>query len=133
MTFDDLRERATEALENNRTYANEQLGWSLPEQYVHGLRLIGHQGIVRTLEESIEELLSGACFPRVVDLGVAGILDGKTLILWYPSGEPPVERLEDTWNQGYGPFKPIGVISPRESFRLTAEELRKLAVRWAQG
>lgn len=130
--FDQLSALAAEAVERNRCYANEQLGFSLPEDFIHGLFVEGFLGEFYSLRDAVTLLMNGESFPRLVDLAVRGIYGEKTFVLWIPSGHRASSYINVSWNNGLGPFKPVGVMSPKSHFRLSKIELEGLALEWLE-
>lgn len=112
MNAAELSELAEQCVTASRNHANSQLDWELPDRYVHKLLVEGRPDALFRLNEVVSALLAGSLFPRVVDVSIGGLANGHTLVLWRPSAEPPVENIKDTWNQGFGPFKPMGLMVP---------------------
>jgi hypothetical protein len=92
--------------------ANQQLTYQLTNDCLHGIYSQAHLGKLYTLEESVDCLLHDGMFPPIVDLTIRGSLEERPLVVWIPSGHPKVHEIEDTWNEGFGPFKPMGLLIP---------------------
>ncbi len=104
---------AQAALSENFERVNSLLNFALPEESIHWIWLGSMKEELMTLEDAVELFLGPTGdFPAIIDLVVAGILDGQTLVAWLRSGHPDVHDIEQTWNEGYGPFKPMGIMTP---------------------
>ena len=130
VSYEEILELARRAVKENLRYSGDLLGYELPEETLHGLCIAGFTGELYKLEELVNLLVNESTFPHLVDLAVLGLSEGKTCILWIPSGDPETSVIDESWNQGLGPFKPAGVMSPKSHYRLTPEELEKLASDW---
>lgn len=114
MTKAVLLPLAERAIQKTLDLADSKLNFELPRDCLHGIYLKGLMGgSLYSIESAIECLLtSEGLFPPIVDLAVRGILEDKPLVVWIRSGHPDVCDLEDTWNDGFGPFKPMGLMIP---------------------
>lgn len=133
MKFDELKHWANSAISANIRFASIQLGWQLPLDTVHCILVKGLSEQLLDTKKAIDSLLTGPKFPRVVDLAVRGIVGEKTLVVWIPSGEQKVEDPEMTWNEGFGPFKPVGIMIPSyigKSPPLSRSSLEKMGRDW---
>lgn len=124
---------AKAALRENFDRVNSLLTFTLPEESIHWIWLDSMKEELMTLEDAVELFLGPAGdFPAIIDLVVAGVLDGRTLVAWLRSGHPDVHDIEQTWNEGYGPFKPMGIMTPFKlapGQKLTLCQLERLAER----
>lgn len=114
-------------------YSAEQLGLAWEGVAQHALAFTGWQGEVLKVEDAVMLLWSQQTFPRVVDLAVRGLLAAGPIVLWIPMGGIGTNVLEETLNQGYGPFKPVGMMFPsRMGGRppLSREQLLELGREW---
>lgn len=133
VTFEGVLGLAKRAVVETIRHASEQLQWRLPEAAVHGLCVVGYRRELLELEDTVGLLVNEGRFPVVVDLAIRGLIEGKTFVLWIPMGGPETSFLDESWHGGLGPFKPAGVMSPKSHFRLTPEELERLASEWVRG
>jgi hypothetical protein len=105
----------------------------LPAQLYLGLEAFGQQGKELSLDEVLSFLYRDGTFPRIVDIAVRGIRDGRTFIWIRPSGHAYVSDFAQTWNTpvGMGPFKSIisGFLwKPAEL--LSTQKLKEAGERW---
>lgn len=132
MNIKEIEFAAKSGIESTLDYASNQLGWQLPRDCRHCCYMTALKGQIYSLTELLEILLVDSKFYGTVDLAVRGIVDGQTLIAWLPVGLPEVENMEETFNQGNGPFKVAGIMSPREDFHLSHSELLNMGSKWMQ-
>ena len=123
------------ALDETLGLANKRLASPLSgEHWLHGIYWQAHLGRVYSrLEEVVDQLLDNDTFPPVVDLAIRGTLESKPLCVWIPSGHPKVRAIEETWNEGFGPFKPMGLIIPSHlggPSPLTSEQMGRIGEDW---
>ncbi len=125
------------AVSENLSLVNQTLPEPFHEESsVHGLYWKSHLGKLYTIEEAVEQLIEADKFPRIVDLTIRGSLKGKPLFIWIPSGHPKTSELDETWNEGFGPFKPMGLMIPSHlgspSSPMTKERLERIGQDWLQ-
>lgn len=133
MTRPELIDLAKAATARTLEVASENLGWSLPATCCHGVYSDELFGKTMSLEEAINTLWEDEKFPAIVDLAVRGTIEDEPLVVWLRSGHPKVDKLEETWNDGYGPFKPMGLLIPSEfppKGRLTRAQMAEIGRGW---
>lgn len=131
----DLLNLAEAAISRNLELVNSVLSFRLPLVCVHSIHLSSMIGTpLLSLDAAISYLLTPmGFFPPIVDLLVRGCTDNKTLVVWLRSGHPDVSEISETWNDGYGPFKPMGLMIPFElasGEKLTKSRMEKLGSSW---
>jgi hypothetical protein len=89
--------------------AQKQVADLLPTELYLGLEAFGQRGKALSLEEVLSFLYRDGTFPRIIDIAVRGIREGRTFIWICPSGHTYVSDFAQTWNTpvGMGPFKRI--------------------------
>lgn len=123
------------ALAETLKLANQILPGQLSGRCFHGIYWSSHLGKLYELEEAVDRLLDNGAFPPIVDLTIRGSLESKPLCIWIPSGHPKVSNLEETWNEGFGPFKPMGLMIPSHlggSAPLDSNRLALIGQDWLQ-
>ena len=101
-----------------------------------GLEAFGQQGKDLSLDEVLSFLYRDGTFPRIVDIAVRGIKDGRTFIWVRPSGHTYVSDFAQAWNTpvGMGPFKSIGLMLPgfiwQRSRPLSTQDLKEAGESW---
>jgi hypothetical protein len=116
--------------------AQKEIADPLPAQFYLGLGAFGQLGKELSLDEVLSFLFRDGTFPRIVDIAVRGIKDGRTFIWIRPSGHAYVSDFAQTWNTpvGMGPFKSIGLMLPsfiwQRSRPLSTQDLREAGEKW---
>ena len=116
--------------------AQKEVSDSLPAQMYLGLEAFGQQGKDLSLDEVLSFLYRDGTFPRIVDIAVRGIKDGRTFIWIRPSGHTYVSDFAQAWNTpvGMGPFKSIGLMLPgfiwQRSRPLSTQDLKEAGESW---
>ncbi|SRR5712692_1863470 len=116
--------------------AQKQVSDPLPIQVYLGLEALKQQGKELSLDEVLFFLYRDGTFPRVVDVAVRGIRDGRTFIWIRPSEHAYVSDLTHTWNTpaGMGPFKSIGLMLPDPIWKrprpLSTLDLKDAGEKW---
>ena len=116
--------------------AQKEISDPLPAQLYLGLGAFAQQGKELSLDEVLSFLFRDGTFPRIVDIAVRGIKDGRTFIWIRPSGHAYVSDFAQTWNTpvGMGPFKSIGLMLPeflwQRSRPLSTQNLREAGEKW---
>jgi hypothetical protein len=116
--------------------AQKEIADPLPTQVYLGLGAFAQQGKELSLDEVLSFLYREGTFPRIVDLAVRGIKDGRTFIWIRPSGHAYVDDFAQTWNTpvGMGPFKSIGLMLPeflwQRSRPLSTQDLKEAGEKW---
>ncbi len=138
LTRAQFHEALLKARERSSELAEAELASSLPKEFVNVLDAFGQGRRASTEEEIANTLYKDGYFPRVVVVGIRGIVDGKTLVVFAPSGHKYVNDLSLTWDErsGLGPFNPVGLMvrgfvakRPRP---LTLKDLEESAEFWHQ-
>ena len=105
----------------------------LPAELYLGLEAFGQRGKELSIEEVLSFLYRDGTFPRIVDIAVRGIKDGRTFIWIRPSGHAYVSDFAQTWNTpvGMGPFKRIvpGFLWKRSGL-VSTQELKEEGEKW---
>lgn len=127
MTEEILRSALIQCMNRAREKAQQDVSEPLPESLFLGLDAFGQQGKELSLDEAMAFLYRKGTFPRVVDVAVRGIREGRTFIWIRPSGHSYVSSFSQTWNSpvGMGPFKSIGLMLPH----LMWKRIRPLSLR----
>ena len=113
-------------------FASAQIDHQLPTECLHENALEDSRCITKDLEEALVALEQDGRFYPFVDIAVRGIHEGKTVVSWLPSGCHSAVSLKQTLNEGFGPFRPIGFIFPRETSTLSIVDLRRLGAEAVQ-
>jgi hypothetical protein len=114
----------------------KQVSDPLPERLNLDLEAFGQRGKELSLDEIMSFLYRDGTFPRVVDIAVRGIKDGRTLVWIRPSGHAYVSDFSQTWNipAGMGPFKSIGLMLPSVVWErprpLFTQDLKEAGEKW---
>lgn len=136
MTLDELLPLAEAAVQQTVDLASSKLGWQLEGSCVFGLYGQAYLGQTFTLVQALEELYDAPLqlFPAVVDIKIYGCLGPKVIVILMPTNHPKVASVEETWNMGLGPFKPVYLSLPRGiiSRRLDREQMEKLGEKWVK-
>ena len=132
LTLSRLLTWAQEATSETIRYASTQAKLELSGLPQHGLMMVGWKGQLVKLEDLVSLLWHQNQFPRVVDLAVIGQLEQGPLVAWIPMGGQGASVLEETYNEGYGPFKPVGIMAPSEQPPQEWDILRRLGDAWLQ-
>jgi hypothetical protein len=136
VTKEVLRQLLDRCISQAVDKAQREIAESLPTEYYLTLEAFGQQGKELSLDEVLSFLFRDRTFPRIVDIAVRGIKDGRTLIWIRPSGHAYVSDFAQTWNTpvGMGPFKCIGLMLPQliwqRSRPLSLQDLREAGENW---
>lgn len=111
----------------------KQVADPLPKELYLGLEAFGQRGKALSMEEVLSFLSRDGTFPRVVDIAVRGIREGRTFIWIRPSGHAYVNDFTHTWNTpvGMDPFK--RVVSRflwQRSALVSTQELKEEGEKW---
>ena len=111
-TRDAFRAVLLQAIERNRALAQHEVAEPLPAAHVFVLAAFEQGRRASSVEEILAWLYRDGAFPRVVVVSVRGIVDGKTLVSFTPSGHAYVRDRALTWNQPpeLGPFNCVGLM-----------------------
>jgi hypothetical protein len=112
LTRDEFRTLLLRAVERTRTLAQADLAEPLPEDIVLVLDAFDQGHRASSVDEVLAYLYRDDAFPRVVVVGLRGLVDGKALISLGPSGHRYVRDRALTWNfpRGMGPFNCVGLM-----------------------
>lgn len=116
--------------------AQKQVAEPLPRHLYMGLEAFGQRGKELSLDEVLSFLYRDGTFPRIVDVAVRGIKNGRTFIWIRPSEHAYVSEFAHTWNNpvGMGPFKNIGLMLPSaiwgRSRPLSVQDLEEAGEKW---
>lgn len=118
--------------------AQQQVSEPLPTQFSIGLEAFGQHGKELSLDEVVSFLYRDGAFPRIVDIAVRGIRNGRTFIWIRPSNHEYVKDFSQTWNtpSGMGPFKSIGLMLPhliwQRSKPYSLQDLKEAGEQWSE-
>ena len=137
-THDEFRVLLLQAVERTRRLAERDLAEPLPPDTLLVLSAFGQGRRTLAVDEVLAYLFRDGTFPRVVVVGLWGMVDGQALVALLPSGHPYTHDRALTWNQPpeLGPFNCVGLMlrgtvweRPRP---LTRQDLEDSAAAWAQ-
>ena len=114
ITYEALRLLLEKGITTTLVEAQKEVSYTLPQQIYITLGAFRQDDRDLSIEEVMQFLFQEGAFPRVVDIAVRGIKNGRTLIWIRPSDHPYVTTLVETWNTppGMGPFKSLGLMLP---------------------
>jgi hypothetical protein len=136
VTKEVLRQLLETSISRAVNEAQREIDEPLPIDYYLVLEAFGQQGKELSLDEVLSFLFRNGTFPRIVDVAIRGIKDGRTLIWIRPSGHAYVGDFAQTWNApvGMGPFKCIGLMLPQLIWQrprpLSLQDLREAGENW---
>jgi hypothetical protein len=136
VTKEALQQLLEKCIINAVVVAQKEIADPLPAQFYLGLGAFGQQEKELSPDEVLSFLFRDGTFPRIVDIAVRGIKDGRTFIWIRPSGHAYVSDFAQTWNTpaGMGPFKSIGLMLPgflwQYSRPLSIQDLREAGEKW---
>jgi hypothetical protein len=136
VTEETIRQLLEQCITTAVEEARQQVSEPLPTQFYVGLEAFGQHRKELSLDEVIPFLYRDGTFPRVVDIAVRGIRDGRTFIWIRPSGHKYVNDFSQTWNTpvGMGPFKSVGLMLPtfiwRRSKPFSPQDLKEAGGKW---
>ena len=126
------------ALNRSLELAQREVIDPLPEEMLLELAGFGQDGHESSPQHILSYLYQDGTFPRIVDIGVKGIVAGKTIVWIRPSGHSYTNDLSKTWNAppDTGPFKSIGLILPVNIYNrprpLSRNDLEEAAPLWTR-
>jgi hypothetical protein len=108
----ELRQMLHEAIEASVQIAQVEMAEQLPRDVALELGALGQAGKESALDSILHHLYRDGSFPKVVNVAVRGVGQGKTVIWLGPSGDRFVRELSEAWSDphGTGPFKPVGLM-----------------------
>ncbi len=110
MQVSEFRQKFLDSLEEAARLAEAQVGFTVPRNFRILLHAPGYRGRDVSTSEAMKAVWLGEDrFFRIIDVSVAEVRDGTTVVFVRVSGHRP-SRFGDTWNNppGMGPFKQIG-------------------------
>jgi hypothetical protein len=137
-TREEFRVLLLQAVVRTRSLAERDLAEPLPPDSLLVLSAFGQGRRSLSVDEVLAYLFKEGTFPRIVVVGLWGIVDGHALVALLPSGHPYTHDRALTWNQPpeMGPFNCVGLMlrgavweQPRP---LTRQDLEDAAAAWAQ-
>lgn len=111
-TRDEFRTLLQRAVGRSRSIAQSDIAEQLPEGEIIVVDAFGRGRQQSSMEEAVSYLYRDGTFPRVIVVGIRGVVDGKTLIVLAPSGHTYVSDRAATWNHPpeFGPFNCVGLM-----------------------
>lgn len=111
-TRDEFRRLLLRAIAQTRAVAQREVAAPLPEANVLMLNAFEQGGHASTEEEVLTWLYQDGAFPRLVVVGVCGIVDDQVLVRLAPSGHGYVRDRAVAWNHPpeLGPFQCVGLM-----------------------
>jgi hypothetical protein len=137
-THEEFRVTLLQAVERTRDLAEQHVAEQLlPSGTLLVLDAFGQGRRASSVEEVLAYIYKDGTFPRVVVVGLRGIVDGQALVAICPSGHPFTDDRALTWNEPpeMGPFNCVGLMLRGLVWRrprpLTREDLEESAAFWA--
>ncbi len=114
VTQEDFFQLLKDGIRDAIQLAQKDCAFSLPQDISFELANYDQYRKEKTFDEIVTFLYKDGTFPRIIDVAVRGINDGKTLIWLRASGHEWVRDIAQTWNSpaGRGPFKSLGLLLP---------------------
>jgi hypothetical protein len=137
-TREEFRVLLLQAVERTRSLAEQDVVEPLPPDTLLVLSAFGQGRRALSVDEVLAYLYKDGTFPRVVVVGLWGVVDGRTLVAVLPSGHPYTHDRALTWNQPpeMGPFNCVGLMLRGAVWKrprpLTRQDLEDSAASWAQ-
>jgi hypothetical protein len=137
-TRDEFQALLLQAVERTRSLAGQDLAEPLPPDTLLVLGAFGQGHRASSVDEVLTYLYKDGTFPRVIVVGLWGIVDGQALVALLPSGHRYTNDRALTLNlpPAMGPFNCVGLMlrgtvweRPRP---LTHQDLMQSAASWAQ-
>ncbi len=135
-TPNEFRALLLQAVEQTRAVAQREMAEPLPRDTLLVLDAFEQGHRASFVEEVLAWLYRDGAFPRVVVLGVRGIVDGTTLVAVIPSGHAYVHDRALMLNHPpeMGPFNCVGLMLRAEVWQrprpLTRHDLEYAAAPW---
>lgn len=137
-TREEFRVVLLQAVERIRGLAQQDLAEPLPSGTLLVLDAFGQGRRASSVDEVLAYLYKDATFPRLVVVGLRGIVDGQALVAILPSGHPFTNNRALTWKQppAMGPFNCVGLMLRGSVWQrprpLTRKDLEDAAASWGQ-
>ncbi len=137
-THEEFRLLLLQAVERTRSLAERDLAEPLPQDTLLVLSAFGQGRRALPVDEVLAYLFKDSRFPRVVVVGLWGIVDGQALVALLPSGHPYIYDRALTWSQPpeMGPFNCVGLMLRPSVWKrprpLARQDLEDAAASWAQ-
>jgi hypothetical protein len=114
VTKEALRQLLSRSIRRALEDAQQHVADPLPRQLYVECANLGQRGQGVSLEEVMAFLYRDGTFPRIVDIAIRGIKNGRTYIWIRASGHPYVSDFAATWNTppSMGPFKSLSLMLP---------------------
>jgi len=138
LTRDEFRTLLLRAVERARALAQADLAEPLPEDTLLVLVAFDQGHRASSVDEVLAYLYRDDAFPRVVVVGLRGLVDGKALVSLGPSGHGYVGDRALTWNfpPEMGPFNCVGLMLRGSVWQrprpFTRQDLEDSAAPWAR-
>jgi hypothetical protein len=138
LTRDEFRTLLLRAVERTRTLAQADLAEPLPQDTLLVLDAFDQGHRASSVDEVLAYLYRDDAFPRVVVVGLRGLVDGKAVVSLGPSGHSYVRDRALTWNfpPGMGPFNCVGLMLRGSVWQrprpFTRQDLEDSAAPWAR-
>lgn len=136
VTEETVRKLFEQCIKTAIEEAQQQISEPLPTRFYLGFEAFGQHGKELSIDEVISFLYRDGAFPRIVDIAVRGIRDGRTFIWIRPSSHQYVKDFSQTWNTppGMGPFKCVGLMLPtfiqQRSTPFSLQDLKEAGEQW---
>jgi hypothetical protein len=138
LTRDEFCTLLLRAVERTRALAQADLAEPLPQDTLLVLVAFDQGHRTSSVDEVLAHLYRGGAFPRVVVVGLRGLIDGKALVSLGPSGHSYVRDRALTWNfpPEMGPFNCVGLMLGDSVWQrprpFTRQDLEDSAAPWAR-
>lgn len=108
----ELQQMLQRAIEASMQIAEQEIAEHLPRNVALELEASGQRGKESTLDFVLSHLNQDDAFPRVVNVAVRGVSQGRTVVWLGPSGDTFVRNFSEAWSDPHetGPFKPVGLM-----------------------
>jgi hypothetical protein len=132
----EFRSLLLQAVEQTRAVAQREVAESLPPDTLFVLDAFAQGHRVSSVDEVFAWLYRDGAFPRLVVMGVRGIVEDKTLVAVIPSGHTYVRDRTLTLNHPpeMGPFNCVGLMPSYQVWQrarpLTRHDLEEAAAHW---
>ena len=138
ITYDMFYQLFQIAVSRTLELVQEEVSDTLPKNVLIELAGFGQDSHESSPNDVLFYLYKDSTVPRIVDIGVKGIVANRTIVWIRPSGHAFTNVLNKTWNNplGAGPFKSIGLVLPVNIYNrprpLSRHDLEEAAPCWAR-
>jgi hypothetical protein len=135
-TANEFRSLLLQAVEQTRAVAQREVAEPLPPDTLLVLDAFEQGHRASSVDEVLAWLYRDGAFPRVVVMGVRGIVDDKALVAVIPSGHAYVRDRASTLNHPpeMGPFNCVGLMLSYQVWQRarprTRHDLEEAAAQW---